>query len=279
MNYSDYQRIEQAILYLEHHAVEHPSLDEIATYIGLSPSHFQRLFKRWAGVSPKRFLQHLRVTRAKELLSNSASVLDAALEVGLSGPGRLHDLFVSIDAVTPGEFKNSGENLELRYGFHQTPFGEGLAAMTSRGLCSFGFVEQGGREQALEALRESWHKAAFVQDPQASGPIINNIFKSDSSHKTEPIRILLRGTNFQLKVWEALLRIPEGAVVSYSALADAIGHPGASRAVGNAVGQNPIAYLIPCHRVLRASGGIGGYRWGTMRKKVLLATETACRLE
>lgn len=277
MSHIDYQRIEEAIRYLENHALEHPSLDEIATHIGLSPYHFQRLFKRWAGVSPKRFLQHLTVTRAKELLSNSVSVLDAALEVGLSGPGRLHDLFVSIDAVTPGEFKSAGKSLELRYGFHPTPFGECLAAITSRGLCSLGFVEPGDREQTLDVLRESWQQASFVEDPQASATMINRLFTSPPSHKAEPIKVLLRGTNFQLKVWEALLRIPEGTVVSYSALAGAIGHPKASRAVGNAVGQNPIAYLIPCHRVLRASGGTGGYRWGAMRKKVLLATEMSGR--
>lgn len=272
MNPSDYTRIEQAIRFLEQHAAKQPSLDEVAEHVGLSPFHFQKLFKRWAGVSPKRFLQHLTLSRARQLLRDSASVLDTALDVGLSGPSRLHDLFVSIDAVTPGEFKSGGKGLELRYGYHETPFGECLAATTARGLCSLGFVDGGDRTKALDALRDSWRESSIVEDPQASRLIIEQIFSSASSPQ-EPVKLFLRGTNFQLKVWEALLQIPEGAVVSYGSLAGLLGQPNASRAVGNAVGHNPIAYLIPCHRVLRANGVIGGYHWGTPRKKVILTTE------
>jgi AraC family transcriptional regulator of adaptative response/methylated-DNA-[protein]-cysteine methyltransferase len=279
MNTSDYTRIEQAIRFLEQHALEQPSLDEIAAHIGLSPYHFQRLFKRWAGVSPKRFLQHLTVESAKRLLHDSASVLDTALEVGLSGPGRLHDLFVSVDAVTPGEFKSAGQGLVLSYGFHETPFGECLAATTPRGLCSLGFVEAENRDKALDTLRQSWHAASLVEYPQANKSVIEQIFSPGSARKDEPIKVLLRGTNFQLKVWEALLRIPEGAVTSYSVLADSVGQPGASRAVGSAIGRNPVAYLIPCHRVLRANGEIGGYRWGTVRKKAILAMEASAHQE
>jgi AraC family transcriptional regulator of adaptative response/methylated-DNA-[protein]-cysteine methyltransferase len=273
MNPSDYARIEKAIRYLEQHVAERPALDAVAGHIGLSPYHFQRLFKRWAGVSPKQFLQYLTASRARQLLRESASVLDTALEVGMSGPGRLHDLMISTDAVTPGEFKNAGKGLELRYGYHETPFGECLAATTPRGLCSLGFIGADERTQALLALRERWREAEMVEDPHASRPAIEQIFTLVPSGPKGPLNLFLRGTNFQLKVWEALLLIPEGAVVSYGALAAALDQPGAGRAVGNAVGHNPIAYLIPCHRVLRASGNIGGYRWGDSRKKIILTTE------
>jgi AraC family transcriptional regulator of adaptative response/methylated-DNA-[protein]-cysteine methyltransferase len=191
----------------------------------------------------------------------------------MSGPGRLHDLMISTDAVTPGEFKNAGKGLELRYGYHETPFGECLAATTPRGLCSLGFIGADERTWALQALRERWRGAEMVEDPHASRPVIEQIFSLAPSGSKVPLNLFLRGTNFQLKVWEALLLIPEGAVVSYGVLAAALDQPGAGRAVGNAVGHNPIAYLIPCHRVLRASGNIGGYRWGEPRKKIILTTE------
>lgn len=275
MNNPDYIRIEAAICYLEKHATDQPSLENVAGHVGLSPFHFQRLFKRWAGVSPKRFLQYLTVESAKRLLSNSASVLEASYEVGLSGPGRLHDLFVSIDAVTPGQFKNTGKGLHLRYAFQNTPFGDCLVAETSRGICSLEFVDKENREMATERLKESWRLAAFKADPQAGKAALKQIFSSSSQPCPEPIKVFLKGTNFQLKVWEALLKIPEGTAVSYGDLAVRIGHSGAHRAVGTAVGKNPIAYLIPCHRVLRASGEIGGYRWGAARKKVILAMESA----
>ncbi len=271
----DYKRIEQAILFIEQQAPGQPSLEEVAEHIGLSPYHFQRVFKRWAGVSPKRFIQHLTVEYAKRLLRNSATVLDTSLEVGLSGPGRLHDLFVSVDAVTPGEYKTLGMNMIIKYGFHPTPFGECLLASTSRGICFLGFVEESSRETALKSLRDTWQKASLHESPGTTGATVKSIFSPTLSSAKGPLKILLHGTNFQLKVWQALLRIPKGAAVSYSAMSDTVGHPGASRAIGNAVGKNPIAYLIPCHRVLRAGGEIGGYRWGTLRKRAILAMEAA----
>lgn len=279
METSDYQRIDKAILFLEEHAVEQPSLDAVAAHIGLSSWHFQRLFKTWAGVSPKRFLQYLTVEHAKNLLRESASVLDTALDVGLSGPGRLHDLFVGVEAMTPGEYKRNGRELVLQYGVHGTPFGDCLIAVTRRGICSLGFIEGESRERAVTRLRESWKEATLLENPGASEQVVRQIFSTSGVGGQAPLQVMLKGTNFQIKVWEALLRIPEGAVVSYGALAETIGHPGAHRAVGTAVGQNPIAYLIPCHRVLRNSGEIGGYRWGTARKRAILAMEAALRAE
>ncbi len=276
MNNQDYKRIEQAILFIEQQALGQPSLEEIAEHVDLSPYHFQRMFKRWAGVSPKRFLQYLTVENAKRMLRDSASVLDTSLGVGLSGPGRLHDLFVNVEAVTPGEYKNLGKGLVIDYGFHSTPFGECLVATTRRGICFLGFVEDElGREVGLKSLQATWPDASLQENPQTACSEINRIFSPAPYAGKEPIKLLLHGTNFQLKVWEALLRLPGGAVTSYSALSDVVGRPGASRAVGNAVGKNPIAYLIPCHRVLRASGDIGGYRWGTPRKRAILALEAA----
>ncbi len=274
MNHPDYQRIEEAIRFLEKHAVEQPSLDAVADYVGLSPCHFQRLFKRWAGVSPKRFLQYLTVEHARQLLRDSASVLDASYEVGLSGPGRLHDLFVSVDAVTPGEFKSAGVNLELGYAFHDTPFGTCLVAESRRGICHLGFVAGANRTQALAELRRNWPEASLAEHCEAGRLAIRQAFSPAACAGQPPIRVLLKGTNFQVKVWEALLKIPEGVAVSYGALAEAVGRPGAGRAVGTAVGRNPIAYLIPCHRVLRSNGAVGGYRWGTARKKAILGYES-----
>jgi len=271
----DYRRIEQAIAYLEEHALEQPSLDDVAEHIGLSSYHFQRLFKSWAGVSPKRFLQYLTIENAKKLLRESTSVLDTALDVGLSGPSRLHDLFVSVEAMTPGEFKAHGKDLLISYGFHATPFGECLLAATPRGICSLTFVEPETRAVALNELQTIWQEATLVENQSAGKDAIKTIFGQTRNKTQAPLKVLLRGTNFQVKVWQALLRIPEGTVVSYGSLADAVGHPGAHRAVGTAAGHNPVAYLIPCHRVLRANGEIGGYHWGTTRKRAILAREAA----
>ncbi len=275
MDNPDYRRIEQAIAYLEEHALEQPSLDDVAEHIGLSSYHFQRLFKSWAGVSPKRFLQYLTIENAKNLLRESTSVLDTALDVGLSGPSRLHDLFVSVEAMTPGEFKSQGKDLRISYGFHATPFGECLLAVTPRGICGLAFVEPETRSVALNELQETWQEATLVENLNAGKDTIKAIFGQTRGQTQVPLKVLLRGTNFQVKVWEALLRIPEGTVISYGSLADAVGHPGAHRAVGTAVGHNPVAYLIPCHRVLRTNGDIGGYHWGTTRKRAILAREAA----
>lgn len=270
----DYRRIAQAIHFLEEHKLDQPSLDDVAEHIGLSPFHFQRLFHRWAGISPKRFLQFLTAEHAKRLLHDSASVLTASLDAGLSGPGRLHDLMVSIDAVTPGEFKTGGAGLPIRFGFHETPFGTCLIGLTERGVCHLAFIDGSDYATALNELQQSWPEATLTKAPEESLSVVDKIF-SRTLEMTEPITLLLRGTNFQLKVWQALLKIPEGSLASYQQLAEQLGKPTASRAIGNAVGKNPIAYLIPCHRVLRGSGEIGGYRWGIERKKALLGREMA----
>jgi len=283
---SDYHRVEETIRYLELHAAAQPSLDEVAGHIGLSPWHFQRLFTRWAGVSPKRFLQYITVEAAKKLLEESATILDTALEVGLSGPSRLHDLFISAEAVTPGEYKNSGEGMEIRWGIHPSPFGDCLLATNRRGICALEFL--GGQAEAaqenpahdralpaLTALRLRWKGAKFIEDPLQGAVAMRRFVHGTASQSEEPLRLHLRGTNFQLKVWQALLSIPEGTLVSYGRLADMIGAPGASRAVGTALGQNPVGFLIPCHRVLRSTGAFGGYKWGIERKKALIAYEAA----
>ncbi len=270
---SDYQLVEKALLYLEENASNQPSLDDVAKYIGLSPYHFQRLFKRWAGVSPKRFLQYLTVEHAKALLRESASVLDTTYTVGLSNPGRLHDLFISVEAVTPGEFKSRGRDIEIRYGIHSTTFGNCIAAVTDRGISNLRFVNEENQGKVLAELTESWKNANMCEDPAASKEIVESIFTHPQPGKH--LNIFLRGTNFQIKVWEALLKIPEGSVVSYGELAKKINMPGSARAVGNAVGQNPIGYLIPCHRVIKSTGELGGFRSGTARKKAILGRELA----
>ncbi|PKL05874.1 MAG: 6-O-methylguanine DNA methyltransferase [Spirochaetae bacterium HGW-Spirochaetae-9] len=283
----DYHRVEEAIRYLELHAAAQPSLDDVAGHIGLSPWHFQRLFTRWAGVSPKRFLQYITVEAAKKLLEESATLLDTSLEVGLSGPSRLHDLFISTEAVTPGEYKSSGEGLEIRWGIHSSPFGNCLMATSRRGICALEFLDSVDDESArgqpapdraapaLAALRLRWPGATFTEDRLSRTQAMRHFTFGATDQSDEPLRLHLKGTNFQLKVWQALLSIPEGALVSYGRLAEMIGAPGSSRAVGTALGQNPVGFLIPCHRVLRSTGAFGGYKWGIERKKALIAYEAA----
>ena len=270
----DYQRIATAIQFLKNSTLEQPSLDEIAKHVGLSPAHFQRLFHRFAGVSPKRFLQHLTGDQAKKLLIQSVSVLDTSFAVGLSSPGRLHDLLINVTAVTPGEYRSGGINLQIKYATHQTPFGRCFIAITERGICQLEFIDSdNGAEASFVRLQKVWPNANITENPIATGETIQQIFfpLEDSSNK--PLLLLLQGTNFQLQVWQALLKIPVGCVASYGYLAKAIGKPTASRAVGTAIGNNPISYLIPCHRVLRSDGGIGGYRWGIERKLAILGKE------
>jgi AraC family transcriptional regulator, regulatory protein of adaptative response / methylated-DNA-[protein]-cysteine methyltransferase len=267
----DYLRIEQAILYLENHYKDQPSLEDVAASIGLSEFHFQRLFTRWAGVSPKRFLQFLTKESAKELLERSENLLDATYQVGLSSLGRLHDLFVTTEAVTPGEYKSRGAGLTIRYGIHPTPFGKCLIGVTERGICHLGFV-QTSEGDAIDALVSDWQEAKMIEDHRSTAPLIAPIFVLN---RREELHLHLRGTNFQLKVWEALLNIPSGAVTTYEGLATQIGRPKASRAVGSAVGHNPIAVLIPCHRVIRKLGEFGNYRYGAARKMALLGWEQA----
>jgi AraC family transcriptional regulator of adaptative response/methylated-DNA-[protein]-cysteine methyltransferase len=270
----DYLRIEQAVLYLENHYREQPTLEEVAANIGLSEYHFQRLFTRWAGVSPKRFLQFLTKEGAKELLDRSENLLDTTHQVGLSSLGRLHDLFVTAEAVTPGEYKSRGVGVTIRYGIHPTPFGKCLIATTERGICHLGFV-QTSEGDAIDELVSNWKQAKMIEDYKSTVPLIEPIFDLRYHHNSKPLNVHLRGTNFQLKVWEALLQIPAGEVTTYSDIASRIGNPNAMRAVGTAVGNNPIAVLIPCHRVIRKVGDFGNYRYGALRKKALLAREFA----
>jgi AraC family transcriptional regulator of adaptative response/methylated-DNA-[protein]-cysteine methyltransferase len=266
-----YERIEHAIHWLAEHYQEQPSLALAAKEVGLSEYHFQRLFSAWAGVSPKKFLQYLTLTHAKARLSASDSVLDAAYDAGLSGPGRLHDLFVRHEGVTPGEWKAMGDGLTLRYGWHDSPFGDCLMVATDRGLCGLGFVLPEGRAATEADLLGRWDQARLVEDPSATAAYARRAFGDEGGR----LDLVLRGTPFQLKVWEALMRIPPGAVISYEKLAQHLGKPTAARAVAGAVALNPVSWLVPCHRVIRGTGVITGYRWGPDRKRVLLAWEAA----
>lgn len=271
----DYQRIEKAIHYLDSNFRSQPSLGDVARSVNLSEHHFQRLFRHWAGISPKRFLQFLTVEYAKALLEESRSVLETTYEAGLSSPGRLHDLFVNAEAVTPGEFKARGAGLTIHYGFHASPFGTCLLAVTERGVCSLAFPTD--RRKALEDLKAKWAGASFAEDPARTAPLLNRAFPRSRRNGTHTLTLFVRGTNFQLKVWQALLKIPAGSVVSYEDVAAHLGKPRAARAVGSAVGSNPIAFLIPCHRVIRKMGVVGDYAWGAARKRAILAWEAAHR--
>ena len=271
----DYSRVEKAILYLEENYHRQPELREVAQNLHLSEYHFQRLFRRWAGISPKRFVQFLTLEHAKRLLADSHSVLDATYDAGLSSPGRLHDLFVNLEAMTPGEFKAQGAGLDIRYGFHPSPFGECLLAVTERGICGLGFIAGGGRAGTLGDFQGRWPRARFEENPRLTHSYMARIFGGEKRDSGRPLTLLLHGTNFQIKVWEALLAIPMGRVTTYEALAASLGKAGAARAVGGAVGKNPIAFLIPCHRVIRKAGVMGDYHWGAARKKAMLAWEAA----
>ncbi len=268
-----YYRIERAIRYLEDRAEQQPDLDEVAAEVGLSKFHFQRLFRRWAGVSPKQFLQFVTLEHAKDLLRDSASVLETTYETGLSSPGRLHDLFVAVEAVTPGEYKRLGQGIEIRWGIHETPFGEALLASTERGICALSFLGEMSAEAAVEELEADWSLARVRHDAAATRKRVQQVFAALGP--SEPLRLMLRGTNFQLQVWKALLEVPEGRATTYGELARAIGAPRAQRAVGTAVGANRVAFLILCHRVLRSTGAFGDYRWGSARKRAMLGWEAA----
>lgn len=267
----DYARIEQAIRFLDAHFQDQPELIEVARAVGLSEYHFQRLFRRWAGVSPKRFLQYLTAAYAREQLRRQG-VLEAAHASGLSGPGRLHDLTLQIYAATPGELRRGGAGLEIRYGFHATPFGDCLLALTARGVCALRFVD-GGQAGALRELRAEWPQARLRAAATDTACVVERLFAR--AGRRAPLALHLAGTNFQVRVWEALLRIPPGAVTSYEHLATLAGQPNAARAVGSAVAHNPVALLIPCHRVIRKTGAFGEYRWGETRKRAVLGWEAA----
>jgi len=283
---SDYSRIEQAIRFLDANARRQPSLGDVAAHVGLSEAHFQRLFTRWAGVSPKRFVQFQTVEHAKRLLRESRTVLDASWDAGLSGGGRLHDLFVAAEALTPGEYKTGGAGIEIAYGVHPTPVGDAFLAVTGRGVCALSFLSEResrreGLARAAAELAEEWPGATLREDAAATAPVAARVFAPLSETRLagrgEPasLGVLLKGTNFQLKVWRALLRVPPGMVTTYEELAAAAGAPTAVRAVGSAVARNAVAYLIPCHRVIRKTGAFGEYRWGPERKRAMLGLEWA----
>ncbi len=267
----DYARVERAIRYLDANYRAQPSLADVAGHVNLSPHHFERLFIGWAGVSPKKYLQYLTKEHAKVLLKSSATVLDATLESGLSSPGRLHDLFVTYEGVSPGELKMRGRGLTISYGLHETPFGLCLLATTERGICGLHFLENSAAADDL--LPSEWPGATLVRDDEATGALISQIFRPARGETSQKLQVFLSGSRFQLSVWEALLKIPSGSVSTYKAIAETLGKAGASRAVGQAVGSNPVALLIPCHRVLRGSGEISGYRWGVERKTAMLFRE------
>ncbi len=271
---TDYERIERAIVYIQENVENQPNLEAVAEHIGLSQYHFQRLFQRWAGVTPKRFLEFLTVKQAKTMLQLSMSVMDTSLESGLSGPGRLHDQFVSIEAVSPGEYKSKGMMLDISYAFHDSPFGQVLLATTERGILALSFVDDTNRQSELNRLKEEWSNARFIEEKIHSKRLIKRLFDNSVSDQ-EKLLLSIRGTNFQVKVWNALLNISEGTIVSYQTIANRVSKPTAVRAVASAIGANPVAYLIPCHRVLRSSGELGGYRWGMERKRVMLGRELA----
>ncbi len=264
-------RVECALDWLSHNFERQPSLAEAAGRAGLSECHFQRLFRRQVGLSPKKYVQFLTLERAKKVLAQSRSVLDAAYDAGLSGSGRLHDLFVNVEAMTPGEYKHRGRGLTIRYGSHPSPFGRCLVLRTARGVCGLAFAAPERSEEALAGLARGFEAATFIEDPAATAGIARAIFAAGAGG--DGIGLHLRGTPFQIKVWRALLAIPPGCAASYGGLARRIGTPGAARAVGTAVASNPVAWIIPCHRVIRASGVLGEYRWGKGRKLAMLSLE------
>jgi AraC family transcriptional regulator of adaptative response/methylated-DNA-[protein]-cysteine methyltransferase len=273
---NDYERIAQVIRFLDARHIEQPDLTALAGRVGLSPFHFHRLFAMWAGITPKDFLQCLTLAHAKELLRDGAPILDVALDSGLSGPGRLHDLCVNLEAASPGEMKSGGAGWTISAGFADSPFGNCLIAESPRGICHLSFAEN--EKEALVELQKDWPQAKLKQDDSAAAKLAEKIFAQHTVLETgAPLRAFVRGTPFQVRVWRALLQIQPGSLTSYSRLANLIGKPTASRAVGAAVGENPLAYLIPCHRVIRETGVFGDYHWGAIRKRAMIAWEGSQR--
>ncbi len=271
--YINYYRIAEAINYIQQNFIKQPTLDEIADKVNLSPFHFQRLFSEWAGVSPKKFLQYISVEHAKQILNNTQTTLfETSHRTGLSGTGRLHDLFVKIEGMTPGEYKNQAKNLNINYSFSECLFGEILVASTHKGVCYMGFLDNNG--SAFHELKKRFPKANFIQQTDSIQQSALQVLSKDRN-KISDIKLHLKGTDFQLKVWEALLKIPTGNLSTYGSIAKAIEKPKASRAVGTAIGNNPIAFLIPCHRVIKSTGNFGDYMWGATRKKVIIGWEAS----
>ena len=266
--------IRRAIDVIDSHGGQPLPLEDLAHEMRMSPAHFQRTFSRWVGISPKRYQQYLTLENAKEMLRNRFTTLDTAAELGMSGSGRLHDLFITWEAMSPGEYARRCEGLEISWGWFDSPFGPALAMGTAKGICGIAFAAETGRMAAQEDLRRRWPKAAFSENPDSIGKWVRKAFGEDGVQEA-PVPLHLIGAPFQIKVWEALLRIPSGRVTTYSEVARSVGHPRAARAAGAAIGRNPVSWLIPCHRALRKSGGLGGYHWGLPVKRALLAYEAA----
>src|SRR5437868_10157677 len=276
---NDYERIATVIRFLDRHHIDQPDLNQLAAGVGLSPFHFHRLFSAWAGVTPKDFLQCLTVEHVKQLLLDGRNVFDAALDAGLSGPGRLHDLCVTLEAASPGEMKNGGAGMQIDFGFADTPFGEALIAETKRGICHLSFLDDSGRNAARKIVSSQWPSAQLNRNDFRIGELAAKIFSPARSTSQHPLRALVRGTAFQLKVWRALLRVYPGSLTTYGRLAEAIGQSTAARAVGSAVGANPIAFIIPCHRVIRETGALGNYHSDPIRKRTIVGWELSPRTE
>jgi AraC family transcriptional regulator of adaptative response/methylated-DNA-[protein]-cysteine methyltransferase len=269
----DYDLVKHTLAFISENWREQPSLETLADQAGLSPTHLQRLFTRWAGLSPKAFLQAVTLDHARGLLRDSASILDASYELGLSGPGRLHDLFVTHEGMSPGIYKAHGRGLSIRYGFHDCPFGRALILITSEGLAGLAFADHGKEKSALADMTSRWPEATYVEDQRATAAYARRIFEAERWQPDQPLKIVFIGTDFEIRVWETILRIPFGKASTYSDIASHIGKPKAARAVGTAVGKNPISFVVPCHRVLEKSGGLGGYHWGLTRKRAILGWE------
>src|ERR1700741_3473084 len=272
---SDYDIVRRAIGFISQEWRKQPEIESIAHAVGVTPTELHHLFRRWSGLTPKAFLQAITLDRARTLLRSSASVLDAAYEVGLSGPGRLHDLFVTHEAMSPGEWKSGGEGLSVAYGFHPSPFGSALVMTTERGLAGLAFADPGEEDAALDDMRGRWTKARYGEDKERTGAIARRIFDPTLWRPERPLRVVLIGTDFEVRVWETLLGIPMGRATTYSDIAAKLGKPKASRAVGAAVGKNPVSFVVPCHRVMGKSGDVTGYYWGLTRKRAMLGWEAA----
>jgi AraC family transcriptional regulator, regulatory protein of adaptative response / methylated-DNA-[protein]-cysteine methyltransferase len=272
-NLDDYERVRAVLANLTENWRDQPSLDELAKPVGMSAEHLQRVFSRWAGLTPKAFLQALTLDHARAMLKDSASILETSLEVGLSGPGRLHDLFVTHEGMSPGAYKTKGAGINISYGFHPSPFGLALVMVTAQGLCGMGFSDQGGEAAALEDMQRRWSNAQYTEDSAKTAPYAARIFAPDKWKDGQPLRITFIGSDFEIRVWEKLLKIPMGRAVTYGDIATSIDKAKAARAVGAAVGRNPISFVVPCHRVIGKSGDITGYHWGLTRKRAILGWE------
>lgn len=269
----DYDLVKHTLAFISENWRDQPSLETLADQAGLSPTHLQRLFTRWAGLSPKAFLQAVTLDHARGLLRDSASILDASYELGLSGPGRLHDLFVTHEGMSPGIYKAHGRGLNISYGFHDCPFGRALILITSEGLAGLAFADYGKEKSAFADMTARWPEATYVEDERVTAAYAKRIFESERWKPDQPLKIVFIGSDFEIRVWETILRIPFGKASTYSDIASHIGKPKAARAVGSAVGKNPISFVVPCHRVLEKSGGLGGYHWGLTRKRAILGWE------